>query len=299
MKRFTASRWMHTPNYGRAIASRSARYSARYYRIIIAALVVILLVLETVHTNRFLQAFTAGGILLYAAYVLGRLLLPARWVPRYYTPRIQFWRAQAGILSATLLLAAYALLHQPTSLWVLYLLAVMIVSEHCSTPELLFTVGEIGLLLVWLGYLDSGLPPATYLRFSHALVTASLRALAILLLGFLLHYLVRNVEARDTTIARYREMLNTLAANIRSLHDPQAARTLVLNICRETRNASCASIWALDPQTGRLTLIACTRDNEKNPDCPASNDAPHGFSISLDDDRLPACVARTGQSHFA
>jgi signal transduction histidine kinase len=290
---------MRTPNYGRAIASRAARYSARYYRIIIAALVVTLLVLEATHANRFLQAFTVVGIFLYAAYVVGRLLLPTRWSPRYYAPRVQFWRAQAGILGATLLLAGYAFFHQSTSLWVLYLLAVMIVSEHCSTPGLLFTVGEIGFLLVVLGYVDGSLPPAAYLRFSPALVTASLRALTILLLGFLLHYLVRNVEARDTTIARYRAMLDTLADNVRSLHNPQTARTLVLDVCREMRNASCASIWALDPQTDRLILVACTRDNEKNPDCPASNNVPRDFSIPLDDDRLPACAVRTGQPHFA
>ena len=299
MKQSTASRWMHTSNYGRAIASRAARYSARYYRIIIAALVVTLLVLEAAHANRFLQALTAGGILLYVAYVVGRLLLPARWMVHYYTPRVQFWRAQAGILSLTLLLIGYAFFQQRTSLWVLYLLAMMIVSEHCRTPELLLTVGEIGLLLIGLGYVGSGLPLTTYLRFSPALVTASLQALAILLLGFLLHYLVRNVEARDTTIARYREMLDTLAANIRSLHNPQAGRALVLNICRAMRTASCGSIWALDRQADRLILVACVREDGKNPECPASNDAPHGFSIPLDDDRLPACVARTGQPHFA
>jgi len=299
MDQFAASRLMQTSNYGRAIASRPARYSARYYRIIIAALVVTLLILEAVYTDTFLRVLVVGSFLLYAAYVAGRLLLPTRLMPRYYTPRIQFWRAQAGILGLTLILFSYAAFHQSTSLWMLYLLAVMIISEHCSTPELLFTTGEISLMLIGLGYVGSGLPLDVYLRFSPALVTASIHALVILLLSFLLHYLVRNVEARDTTIARYREMLATLAVNTRSLHDPQAARVLVLNTFQEMRGASCSSIWALDPQATRLTLAACTRGYEQHLDCPAINDSPNGFSVSLDDDRLPACVARTGQPHFA
>ncbi|MDY7080187.1 MAG: GAF domain-containing protein [Chloroflexota bacterium] len=300
MKRIAASRWMQTSNYGRAIASRAARYSARYYRIIIAALVVTLLILEAVHTNPFLWAITVGVSFLYMAYVVGRLLLPTRWVPSYYTPRVQFWRAQAGIVGVTVLLASYAIFHHSSSFWVLYLLAVMIVSEHCDTSALLLTVGEISLLLIGLGYVDSGLPLRVYLRFSPALITASLHALTILLLGFLLHYLVRNVGARDTTIARYREVLDTLAGNVRSLHDPQEARTLVLNVCQAMCDASCGSIWALDPQTAQLILAACTgEDGRRHSDCPAAKDSPHGFSMSLDDDQLPACVASTGRPHFA
>lgn len=299
MKGFAASRLMQTSNYGRAIASRAARYSANYYRGIIAALVVALLALEAIHANRFLQALTAGGVLLYAAYVLARLLLPARWMPRYYTPRVQFWRAQIGILSLTLILSGYALCHQSTSLWVLYLLGLMIISEHGDTPGLLFTMGEIGLMLIGLGHLGSDLPPAAYLRFSPGLVTALLHALVILLLGFLLHYLVRNVEARDTTIARYREVLDTLAVNIRSLHDPQAARALVLNTFQAMCAASCGSIWTLDQQAARLTLAACTGEGGQHPDCPAADEPPNTVSIPLDDDRLPACVARDGQPHFA
>ncbi len=299
MKKSTASRLMQTSNYGRAIASRSARYSARYYRVIIAVLVIMLLVVEALRANYFLQVCTAGGVLLYAAYVLARVLLPARWMGRYYAPRVQLWRAQLGISSLTLLLAGYALYRQPTILWVLYLLALMIVSEHCRTPQLLLILGEISLLLVGLGYVGSDLSLVSYLRFSPALVEALRHTLVILLLGFLLHYMVRNVEARDTTIARYREILDTLVDNVRSLHDPQAARNLVLRICRTMRNADCASLWALDSQTGELKLTACTREEGQHLDCPAYAGTGEKVSIPLDDDRLPACVVRTGRPHFS
>ena len=299
MKHPYASRWMESTNYGRAIASHAARLSARYYRVIIAVLVVALLALEAVHAPLPLQLLTGGGVLLYATYLAGRLLLPDHWRTRYHAPRVQFWRAQAGIASLTLLLGGYAFYRRPTSLWLLYLLAVMIISEHCPTPQLLFSLVEIGALLVGLGYVESGIPWTAYLRCSPDVVTASLHALLITLLGFLVHYLVRNVEARNTTITRYREMLDKLAVNTRSLHDPQAARTLVLSVCKAMRAASCCAIWTLDPEARQLTLAACTRDGGQHVDCPAA-DRPHGgFSIPLDDDRLPASVARTGQAHFA
>jgi signal transduction histidine kinase len=208
-------------------------------------------------------------------------------------------RAQAGIASLTFLLASYAFHGQPTSLWVLYLLALMIISEHCSTPQLLLSVAETGLLVIGLGYLGSGLPVVVYLLFSPALMKALLQAFAILLLGFLLHYLVRNVEARDTTIRRYRKMLDTLSVNIRSLHNPQAVRMLVLRTFQATHAASCGSIWILDSQSSRLTLAACTYEDGKHPDCPAATCLSSGFSLPLDDDRLPACVARTAEPHFA
>jgi len=298
MTEFFASRWMQSPNYGRAIASQYARVSARYYRAIIALLVVALLALEAIDAPPVLQALTAGTIALLTAFVLGRLLLPARWLPRYHTPQVQFWCAQAGIASLTLLLAGYALQRQPTLLWVLYLLGVMIISEFCATPRVVLSIGEICLLIIALGYLGSGQGLLAYLRFSPQLTAASLQALAFALLGFLLHYMVRNVEARDASIARYRDMLDTLAVNTRSLHDPQAARTLVLNICRAMRAAACGSIWTLDPQTNRLILAACNGEDGEHLDCPVGGDGPNGFSISLEDDGLPARVACTGQPHF-
>jgi len=299
MTEFFASRWMQSPNYGRAIASRYARLSARYYRAIIALLVVALLALELVRAPTLPRALTAGSIVLYTAFVVGRLLLPTRWLPRYYTPRVQFWCAQAGIASLTLLLAGYALDRQSTLLWLLYLLGVMVVSERCSTPRVVCTIAEVGLLIVALGYVGSGQGLLAYLRFSPQLTAALLRTLASTLLGFLLHYMVRNVEARDAAIARYRDMLDTLAVNTRSLHDPQAARTLVLNICRTMRAAACGSIWTLDPQADRLILAACNGENGRHLDCPAGGDGPNGFSISLEDDWLPARVACTGQPHFS
>jgi signal transduction histidine kinase len=298
MEGTSISSWMHTPNYGRAINSRAARYSARYYRTIIAILVSLLLLLEAMHTNQTLAILAVVGVLIYGIYLIARLRMPTEWTSRYYTPRLQFLRAQAGIVSLTLLLTAYAFFHQPNSLWVLYLLATMIVSEHCHTSTLLFTLGEIGFLLVVLGYIHSGLPLLAYLHISPEFVTASLHALAILLLGFLVHYLVRNVEARDTTIARYRQILDTLTANVRSLHDPQDARALVLETFRTMHRANCASIWTLDPQADRVRFAVCA-EGQENVDCPATQDPLQDFSLPLDDDRLPACVARTGRPHFA
>ena len=255
-----ASQWMQTPNYGRAISSYAARYSARYYRTIIAFLVVTLLALQAVRSGPRLLIITAIGGLLYLIYVIVRLRLPSRWIPRYYTPRVQFWLAQAGIPALTVLFFFYALEGQSLYLGILYLLSVMIVSEHCSTLALLVTLVEVGAILVGLGYVGSDLSLIDYLAFSPALFTAAFYACALLLLGFLLHYLVRNVDARNRTISHYRTLLNVLADDVRSLYDPQSVRMLVLNTVKSMRNAACCAIWSFDARSGRLKLTACTDD---------------------------------------
>jgi hypothetical protein len=289
------STWMRTPNYGRAIASLAARYSARFYRLIVAIMVVVLLVLEALRAPPLPRSTTVIALILYLSYVIARLFLPARWKPRYYTPVIQFLRAQAGIASLTWLLASYAVSGpgEHTSLWILYLLSVMIISEHCTTSALLLTVGEIGLFLLALGYLSSEASGRSsffaYLAFSAPFLTAVFRALTITLLVFLLHYLVRNVEARDLTINRYREMLDTLAVNIRPLHDPQMARRVMLNICRATRRAGCCSIWIPQLRNARLTLAACTKEYADGASAdidPASADIDPA-SADIDPDRPP------------
>ncbi len=299
MRRSPVSAWMHSRNYGRALASRAARYSARYYRIIIAIVLSTLLILEARHAHPLLVWGTWGGITLYTIYLLVRLHMSDRWTARYYAPLVQFARAQIGIAGFTFLLFCYAAAREQNLLWILYILALMIVSEHCSTSAMLMTVGWIGILLIGLGYVGRGGTLSDYLYFSAEFTRAVLEALVILLLGFLLHYLVRNVGARDTTIARYRKMLDHLASNIRSLHDPRTARTLVLNLLQTTHSASCGTIWIPDVEGERLILAACARvEDTPHPDCPAAHTG-FGFSIPLTDERLPACVARTQRRHFA
>jgi signal transduction histidine kinase len=297
---------MHTLDYGRAISSRAARYSANYYRVIIAVIVAMLLLLEAWHANLLLLRITVGYILLYGVYLLARLFMPDRWIPRYYTPVIQFARAQLGIVGLTTLICCYAALGERTNLWMLYILALMIISEHCETRVLPLTIIEIGLLLILQGYIGVwGTSPGDYLKLSPELITVSIQVLVLALVGFLLHYLVRNVDARNTTIARYRQTLRHLAVDIRSLHDPYTARKLALDLICKMHLARCGAIWVPDPDGEGLTLTTCVETGEQstsNLECPAADYTGHaspGFSIPLHDDRLPACVARTQQHHFA
>lgn len=300
MSKTSASHWMQTSNYGRALASRASRYSARHYRIIIATLLCALLILETFHAPLLLGIVTVIGILLYLIYLLVRLYLPERWQHRYYVSRFQFIRAQVGIAGLTVLLFSYAHFAQSNDLWILYILGLMIISEHCSTSALLLTMGWIGLLLIGIGYVSHGASLLDYLSLSPHFMSALLRALAIFLLGFLLHYLVRNVGARDTTIHRYRKVLDNLALNIRSLKDPVMSRKVVLDTIQALHGAHCAMLWTFDSKGERLILAACTkRDEAQVNGCPAVCSTPGKFSIPIDDERLPACVARTQQNHFA
>lgn len=293
-------RWMRGPSYGRAITSVSARYTARYYRLIIGAMVVALMLLQATHTTAPIQILTGLSVAFYGAYLIGRLLMPERWEQHYYTPRNQFWRAQVAILGVTSLLAMYAMEDQFTILWILYILALMIVSEHCSTRSLLLAVLEIAFSLVILGYFGSRLALISYLALSAPFMEASSKAASILLLAFLLHYLIRNVEARDTSIGRYRSVLNSLTANLPNSHNPQTSKGAVLDMLRRSCTASSGSIWIVEPNSGRLTLNAyADADGVITTGDPSLNHCLFHEPIPLGDDCLPACVARNGRPGYA
>lgn len=298
MSELGLARWIDRSRLASLLAAPRTwlrRISNRTYRLFIAGLVVALLVLEALQADPVLRWLTGAGILAYAVYVAARMVLPVRWESRYYTGRVQFWRAQAGIVGVTLLLGTYAFFQEPNTLWILYVLGLMIVSQHCPTEAFLVTVTEINLFLVGLGYLESGMPAAAYLRFSPDLGLAILRTVSIALVGFLVHYLVEKRTARDESIARYRELLAALAEDTRSLRSPALARDLVLRLCSDLLDADCATLWLFDAPEKTLTLATCARDHcAAGRDCPARHgDGP--VSLPLDDRRLPASVARSGE----
>jgi len=291
---------MKSPNYGWRITSAAARYSARYYRIVIAFFVAFFVLLEAIPAPPRLLRWTVGLMSVYAAYVLARMLLPIRLYPRYYRPRVQFLRAQAGILSLTVLLAPYAILDEPNSLWLLYTLGIMIVSEHCSTSAVLFTLGELFVIMVSLGAVGSGLPFGAYLSMSDPFLGALKHSVGVILLGFLTHYLVRNVSARDLTIRRIRHVLNRLGHNTDVQEDLSAARKLLVRVLEELSEASCCSIWSLNPADNTLTVKACIASGEDSHDETAyCSSCPSFLSLEdLDADDLMGRVLDTHKPHF-
>lgn len=297
-----ASRWMRSLNYGRPLRSRLARATANYYRVLIALLVVALLVVNGWRATPPARMVIGAAVGLYVVYVLVRITLLDRLAARYYQPRVQFLRAQAGILGLTVVLFVLErgwpgspamasewqarLMPAASTLWPLYILPLMIVGEHCSTTLSLITLSEVsgclGLLALW-----GGVPLWESLQ----------QILALLLLGFVTHYLIRNVNARDLSIARYRRLWSLLAENTRALRDPKQTCEVALEASVRAVGAYCGSLWQLDGRGESLQALLCQPNTPGT--CPWLCGEAADRVLPLSANWAPTVAARTSTPCFA
>jgi signal transduction histidine kinase len=182
-------RLMVQANFGRTPLSPPALLMANHYRLMVALLTGGLLLSHLLVVRDPLAIVIALAI--YAAYATLRLRMPARMEKRFYTPRIQFWRAQAGIAGVTLLLVFLAWRGNAGSLWVLYLSALLLVSRYCE-QQYLYTLVALQVAALAAGVhlieLLSGDAVPTTARIIGEL---NVRVFAVLLPSFLAHYLAR------------------------------------------------------------------------------------------------------------
>ncbi len=268
---------------GSMIWGRASYWIATYYHYIVAAFTVVILGLTLL--GRTPLELLVTWIVLYLGYVVLRKIIfrQPRWEQQFYRPTPQFLRAQIGLVALTIIMIG-APGTQSTSLWVLYTLVILLASKHCSTPLMVCVVAEscAGLSLV---YLVHGTPLSTLLL--HLDLWADFFTLG--LLAFVLHYLVRNLQARDATIAGYRAV-NALARDV----DPGSTLPQwqpVLSLLLEQVTGECASTWLIDPRSQSLHRVASVR---RQGDRLVWIDPQGAPALSLDSDTLIASTVRGG-----
>ncbi len=272
--------------------SRSSYLAAKYYRLIVALFtsVLLLLVLYFQLDARSLALVYLG---LYWLYFLVRHLLSPQAERRFYRPNMQFLRAELGLIAITLIiLSAPGAEH--TALWLLYGLVILLASKHNSTERMLFIAFESGLALVLIR-LWRGVPIQEVARDFDLWADW----LGIGLLAFILHYLVRNIQARDETIAAY-DAVNALARNVDMTEATGADQWRPMLTALVTQlGGKCASTWMIEPKTHQLQLIASVQRREHNPAMFCLIDNAVGVAIPMGQPSLIAAVASTGQAdHF-
>lgn len=300
MKKQSIGDWMKSFYYGRPIASRPARTAAGHYRTIVGILVLTLLALHLVYLLSSTSVlWPLVGLLLvsmafYLIYMVVRMRIPAMWESSYYRPRIQLVRAQSGILSTAVLALAYARFGQPNLFWPLFLLPIMIVSEHCTTNKLLGVLVEVTIVLLSAAWLGSRQSLSIFFRSPLALEGLA-QGLVIILLGFLLHYTMRNLDARDETIDRLRSLLTSISQHLSAQRDPKTIRQTSLKLFAGTVDAQCSALWIADLQPGVLRLAASFSQIE--PAYFALAEGPARTTLDANKESLPASVMRTGIPH--
>jgi signal transduction histidine kinase len=229
-------------------ASRAAYY-ARFYRSIVFAITLVILLLNVwrYRNSPSPPVITLGlALVVYIVYFLVRMYLSAVWPTRLFHPHTQFVRCQSGVIGVTVLLgilAAYGIVDN--ELWMLYVLATLPLSERLSTWIVLVTLAEVAVLFLAASYIGSSIyhqalqPLIPFVRAAPYVVS---RILCIWLINFVLHYLVRNVQARDQAYQQHQDWLTLIQEKTLTSDDPGEQRRAVV-ASAETLTGAHVELW--------------------------------------------------------
>jgi len=279
--------------FGTAKLSQLGYIAARYYHWIIAGFTVaVILITALPIASPQVVALWLGAYLVYFA---ARQLMTETARKLFYRPAVQFLRAQLGILATALLIYHLGLRGQQTSLWLLFILVLQLTSKHCSTWVFLFTLVEVWGFLLALQLVTAA--PSTFSDYLYTNSDVLTQCLWIGILAFILHYLIRNIDARNETIAGY-ELVNTLSSRIESLTDSDEKWKAVLETCLEVMQGHTASLWICDYKTQEIKLLAESSTHPSNTNCSTMVETTQDGAVSLTSDHVMAHVARTGTACY-
>lgn len=276
---------------------RTFYLAANYYHLIVAIFTGLIVYISLWSSQYPRLALILAG--LYVCYFIARQWMTPSMERVYYQPALQLLRAQAEI-AALVLIVIIAPGVEPTLYWLLFLLPIMLTSKHCSTLQMIFTVFESCLAMVSLRYWYHPVWPIAW----QTLVANADLATRFLWLGFLafnLHYLWRNIQARDQTIAAY-NAVNLLARESDMLEANQAKQWQpLLEVLVNYLHGSNAYTWICDYRTRELQLIAMAKRDQQHADQVLVEDgvATDIVTVPLDGMSLVASVARTGERSYS
>jgi len=271
--------------------NRASYFTATYYHHIVALFTTVILFVSILRLWGWQIALLLT--LPYVLYFLGRTRLSQQDEKKFYTPRIQFLRAQISFLAVTFLIGLVPGAEQ-TSLWLLYLPIFLLTSKHCSTYELIFLVIETGTVLALIRIWHN-LPVALSSDFLYRNLDLGIQLAWLGFLAFIQHFLVRHIQARTETIAAH-HAVNALAAGIgmtevRGVYQWQPLLIALLKYL----GGECASAWVSNMQTRRLQLVASARRHPQNHETIIADDSPPVLAVPLDHPTLIARAACTGE----
>ena len=250
MNRDTAGlgKLMHKPQYIPS-NTRLARYAASYYRPIIYALTALIIAINFLKYRNAPPPVTAGLIFAlsgYTAVFIWRMYMGKKTEYYFYKPHVQLIRGQASIFSVTLmifLLSAHG--YYDHMLWLLYVLATLLISEHNTTPIVLITLLEVAVIYICSSYLGWGLFTANWsnlIQFWLDNDSLGSHVFGIWLVTFVFHYLVRNIHGRDKAFDQQQQWLELVTGQWMNAGKPQEQRAALVQYVEEFTGAK-ASLW--------------------------------------------------------
>lgn len=280
--------------FGTAKLSQLGYIAAKYYHWIIGGftVTVILIVALPIASPQVVVLWIGA----YLVYFAARQLMNERVRTLFYRPSVQFLRAQAAMLAIVLLIHYLGPKGQQTNLWLLFILALQLTSKHCPTWAFLVSVVEVWVILLALR-LDTARPPNFSSGYLYANSDVFIQCLWIGILAFILHYLVRNIDARNDTIAGY-ELVNTLSSRLDPLTNSEEKWKAVLETCLKVVGGHTGSLWICDYKRQEIKLLAESSINLSNQNCSTMVETTQQKAISLTGDDVMAHVAHTGTACY-
>lgn len=185
--------------FGTRVLSPAGYIVARYFRSFIALFIVLILWFSLAPYWPYALILLPLG--LYVLYFILRQVVFSRHEQRFYHPLIQFARAQLGILGIfvlSLVLARQGIRHE---LWLLYIPGLLIISCHNPTWTYVASVSECcAFLLVLEGQWSAVGIEAGALWLVGVPPWLMARCLGLVFVAFILHYLMRLVDARESQV---------------------------------------------------------------------------------------------------
>jgi len=201
-------RLMLQASFGRTALNRPSLFLAKHYRLGLGILIIGLLAAHLLLSANPIPLI--AGVVTYIAYLTWRLNMPLMLERRFYTRRVQYWRAQVSIAGVTILMVITELFGSAGSLWILYTPALFLISRYCVRHRTYLAVaGEVALLAAGLRWFELRSATIALIPLLGELLT---RMLAVILPSFLVHYLVRvhitvqeGAKARDQVVQQLLE----------------------------------------------------------------------------------------------
>ncbi len=275
--------------------NRYSYLAATYYHAIVAVFTAAILLLGFGRLVPPVWVLPALGV--YGLYYAVRKGLNRRAERKFYRPQVQLIRAQVAIVFITVALCLVPGTPH-TSLWLLYVPVILLTSKHCSTASLVLVLVESSAAIIFVDvYQGTALFPwVDFLGSTELLVKIAWLGL----LTFILHYLVRNIMARNETIAGYMAVNElTREVDMTDTRWSQQWQPLLMAMLYHL-DGECASIWVVDLKTQQLRRMASVcRDASRPGGCYELSEADADRVLSLNSDSLIASVARNGQFDYS
>ncbi len=290
VRRLGMSQLAKDAGFGTRIWSEAGYWGGRFYHLIVAAGTGAVLVASSVqHVSPLILAGWLAG---YGLYLLVRFyFIAGQREAAYYQPLPQFVRAQIAMGLLTLVIAWLGEAGTRGYLWLLYSLQLMIIGRHLSTGLLLACILEVWVMLAGLRLMVA--PWRTVASFIQTNPDLVVQWAWIALIGFVLHYLLRNIEARDGTIAVLSE-INRLADRRQVWPELGARWEVVLGTYLRNVGGRCGSVWLCNQRTGEIRPLT-TLGRRLGQSCLVTDPNGEGEPITIAADHPVAEVVRTGR----